>query len=80
MRSLTGGFTYLLLRRYIMNKVDLLIEVERALEKSRMSTKRYVDALTDLQNDLYDILIAEHRSEIRRLELSKTANEAEWKR
>jgi len=63
-----------------MNKVDLLIEVERALEKSRMSTKRYVDALTDLQNDLYDILIAEHRSEIRRLELSKTANEAEWKR
>lgn len=63
-----------------MNKVDLLIEVERALENSRMSTKRYVDALTDLQNDLYDILIAEHRSEIRRLELSKTANEAEWKR
>lgn len=63
-----------------MNKVDLLIEVERALEKSRMSTKRYVDVLTDLQNDLYDILIAEHRSEIRRLELSKTANEAEWKR
>jgi len=54
-----------------MNKQDILIEIERALQKSRDSNKRYIDTLNDLQNDLIDILIMEHQTEISRLKLSK---------
>ena len=54
-----------------MNKQDILIEIERALQKSRDSNKRYIDTLNDLQSDLIDILIMEHQTEISRLKLSK---------
>jgi len=54
-----------------MSKQDILIEIERALQKSRDSNKRYIDTLNDLQNDLIDILIMEHQTEISRLKLSK---------
>lgn len=57
-----------------MTKEDILIEIERALQKSRDSNKRYIDTLNDLQNDLIDILIMEHQTEINRLKLSKAAN------
>lgn len=58
-----------------MNKQDILTEIERALQKSKDSKKRYVDTLDDLQNDLIDILILEHQTEINRLKLSK---ECRW--